>query len=193
MFNIPIISDFFGFNNVYPMKLYEKGKSSEALPCDIMNYALNQGWDIPTEPIETSEFIGDTQFRQPKNLSLVVFVLNEKVDEFERRIKEIQGQKNGFEFIDRDSNLYTDFWLTDYQKQSEVNNGYLFNLSLQELILVEAFSSAVSYQQTNNPGLSGKTNNGEQTNNAKKGGNSTNRGGGNGNNERQSTLYGIFN
>ena len=192
MFSIPLISDFFGFSNVYPMKLYEKGSENSPLKCDIMNFETNQAWDIPTEPIETSEFIGDTQFRQPKQISLNVFVLNENTDEFEREIKRIQGEKNGFIFVDRDSHAHGDFWLTNYTKGGEANNGYFYNLSLQELILIEAFSNAVSYQQTSNAGLSGKTNNGEQSNNAKKGGAGGN-GGKNGANERQSTLYGIFN
>lgn len=187
MFYIPIISDFFGFKNIYPMKIYEKGDDMNPLPCDILANNESQSWDIPTEPIETSEFIGDTQFRQPKQLSLNVFVKNEAVSEFERRIKQIQGNKNGFAFTDRDSFVYNDFWLTNYTKGGEFNNGYIFSLSLQELILVEAFSNAVTYQKTSNAGLSGKTNNGEQANNAKKGGANDSS-----SETRQSTLYGIF-
>lgn len=186
MFNIPIISDFFGFKNIYPMKIYEKGDELNPLPCDILSNDENQSWEIPTEPIETSEFIGDTQFRQPKQISLNVFVKTEAVSEFERRIKQIQGNKNGFVFVDRDGFSYSDFWLTTYQKTGEMNNGYIFALSLQELILIEAFSNAVTYQKTSNAGLSGKTNNGEQSSNAKKGGAT------NSDETPQSTLYGLI-
>ena len=189
MFNIPIISDFFGFKNVYPMKIYEKGDEISSLPCDILSYAENQSWDIPTEPLENSEFIGDTQFRLPKQMSLTIFVASEYTGEFERRIKTIQGNKNGFVFVDREGVSHSDFSLTDYQKDNEINNGSIYSLTLQELILVEAFSQAVTYQKADNPGLSGKTNNGEQSSNAKKGGaNSSSK-----SEQPQSTLYGIFN
>ena len=163
-----MIKNFLGFNNDYPLKLFEKD-SKEALPCQILSYGENQSWELPTEPIETAEFIGDTQYRQPRSYNLVCFVLDEAVSEFERQIKEIQTNKNGFCFTDRDGVLYSDLWLTDLNKSTDLaNNGIIFNINLQELILIEAFNNEISYQKTSNAGLSGKTNNGEQTNNAKK-------------------------
>lgn len=167
MISLRTIASFLGFKSEFPMKLLEQGTQT-ALPCAILEYAENQSWEIPSEPIETSEFIGDTQFRQPKILNLSVFVLDEAVSEFERRIKDIQANKNGFEFVDRNGFKFVNFWITDYNKTGDANNGYIYALSLQEVILVEAFNNAVSYQQTSNSGLSGKTNNGEQSSNAKK-------------------------
>lgn len=165
MFSLPSLGDFFGFLNLYPMKLYEKGKSLDDLPCVISEYSIKQDWELPSEPLENSEFIGDTQYRQPKTISLKVFVKNENITNFERQIKNIQANKNGFVFVDRDGEQFNDFWLISYDKTHEANNGYFYSIELKELILIEAFNSAVSYQQTSNPGLSGKKRNGEVSNN----------------------------
>ena len=164
MFLISTLAEFLGFANIYPMKIYEKTDEMSELPCLISEYSIKQDYDAPTEPLENGEFIGDTQFRLPKTISLSVFVKDESVSEFETRIKNIQTQNNGFVFVDRNGDIFSDYWLTSYNKTIEANNGYFYALELKELILIEGFNAAVKYD---NPGLSKKRTNGEVTNNEK--------------------------
>ena len=179
---LEMIKNFFGFNKAYPMQIKEKG-SDRVIPCKILDDNEGQGWEIPTEPIENSEFIGDTQFRQPRTISLNVFVLDNEKSEFERQIREIQKNKNGFEFTDRDGFIISDLWLTDYNKTNTANNGLTYALNFQEVILVEAFDNEISYQKTSNAGLGGTSNQGEQSANVKKDNE-------NQNSRKSSTFYG---
>ena len=164
MFIISAIADFLGFGNVYPMKLYEKTDEMSELPCLISDYSIKQDWETPTEPLENGEFIGDTQYRQPKSISLNCFVTDENLGEFNQRISTIQTNNNGFVFADRNGEIYPNLWVQSINQTTEANNGYFYTIELKELILIDGFNSAVQYS---NAGLSKKRKNGEVANNEK--------------------------
>lgn len=163
------IGQMFGFGFLYPMKIYEKSTNPNlnALPCTILSINLTQDYEIPAEPVENGVLISDTQYKMPYKLNLSVFVKNENISNFEYQISKIQNANNGFIVIDQNSQKYDNLWLNSYSKQSETNDGFYFDLSMQEILKVQAFNEPVTMKKTNNAGLSSKSNQGEQLSNEK--------------------------
>ena len=146
----------------YPMKIYESGNVLNMLPCDILDMQVSENYDTPMSPIDSGSFIGDTIYKTPIQISMSVFVSALEYETFNEKLI-AYNYGGGFDINGVDSQTYKNFRLTDKSEPqtADVSGAYIMSLSFREVILVEAFSSAIPVAKKKNAGYGSKTNKGE--------------------------------
>lgn len=146
----------------YPMKIYESGNVLNILPCDILDMQVSENYDTPMSPVDSGGFIGDTIYKTPIQISMSVFVSALDYEKFNERII-AYNYGNGFDINGVDGQTYKNFRLTDKSEPqtADVSGAYIMNLSFREVILVEAFLSAIPVANKKSVGYSSKINKGE--------------------------------
>lgn len=146
----------------YPMKIYESGNALNMLPCDIIDMQVSENYDTPMSPVDSGGFIGDTIYKTPIQISMSVFVSALEYEVFNEKLI-AYNYGDGFDINGVDSQTYKNFRLTDKgePQTADVSGAYIMSLSFREVIIVEAFSSAIPVAKKKSAGYGSKTNKGE--------------------------------
>lgn len=123
-----------------PLGLYVSN-SNYLLPCVINNIEITNEYSIPTHPIDSNQFIGDTIIKKPTSISLELYVYEENENVFHDLLA--QGLSKGFYFVNRTKALYENLYPTNKSLtfSSEKYGGFICALELQEILKVSTQES----------------------------------------------------
>lgn len=156
-------------NPLQKMRIYESGTQLKdngrmIIPCTIMEIMETFSYQIPSSPLEDGTIIQDQIYRMPQSLNVSVFVYTENRDDFENSVKKAQISKQGFLILGKDGQRYDNYYLTDgsVAQTTEMEGGYIYNLSFEEVVFVKALASKVPLKQPKRKASAKMQNKGEQ-------------------------------
>lgn len=146
--------------------LYSTGienENGDQLPCVILELSESETQSIPVSPQDTNSYVGDTIYRNPLQIQVMVFVKGNNITNFEEDLERFQLSQRGF-IIHGVYKSYTNlrFIEKNYSENSNRVGGSVYNLTFQEVLFLQSFSSEMTLDQVKNPQDSSPVNGGNK-------------------------------
>lgn len=132
--------------------------SLDDLPCRVTELNETQDYGVPQFPVESGTYKGDTIYKMPLKLTARLFVKAKDYTDFEAMLDEINFNKEFLTIKAQNGKIYKNLKIVQWARDTNASmmGAVYYNVSLQEMLLVEALASA----KPTNAGYGGKKNTG---------------------------------
>lgn len=138
---------------------FQTQKNLLEFPCVIAEISESQEYAVPTYPVESLNYKGDTIYKMPQKVQVRAFVEASDFVSFEFLLNYYQYESDDFIRIEGLGNkVYKNLKITAWSREttSQMVGAAYYNISLQEMILVNSYSaenvSNASYSKSKNTG-----------------------------------------
>ncbi len=134
--------------------------SLDDLPCRVTELNETQDYGVPTFPVESGTYKGDTIYKMPLKLNARLFVKSGDYLDFEKMIDEINFNKEFLTIKSLNGKIYKNLKIVQFARDTNTSmmGAVYYNLALQEMQLFSALATAKPKQAS----YSGKKSNGSQ-------------------------------
>lgn len=136
------------------------------LPCKIVSADRQIQWQIPEQPVDYNTMITDTLIKSPYQVNVNCFVLEKDRDNFLNLIEKGQKSESGFT-LTLLNGAYSNLRVTafSFSENSDISNGFIYSLSLKEIILSRPSILSISALNVDNKSFASTENLGKQVSN----------------------------
>ena len=130
------------------------------LPAKISSISERQDFNIPTFAVESQNFKGDTIYKLPLVVEVRYFVSGSKIDIFEFVLENMQFSENFIEIKGLHGKTYKNLKVVGWARDttSEMVGAAYYNVSFQEVRLIEALAGLSNKANAATGGVSSKGN-----------------------------------
>lgn len=120
--------------------------SLESLPCVVCEIGESQDYTLPQFPIENGEYRGDTIYRMPLKVNARLFVEGSDYNKFETMLNDLQFSEDFITIKSLSNKVYKNLKITSWARDttSQMIGACYYNVAMQEVILIDSLSGAVS-------------------------------------------------
>lgn len=116
----------------------------EDLPCRVTEINETQDYNVPSFPVESGQYKGDTIYKLPLKLQVRLFVKSKDYTDFEAMLNEINFSQEFITIKSLNGKKYQNLKIVQWARDTNASmmGAVYYNVALQEMILVEALTAA---------------------------------------------------